>query len=366
MKKKIVHFSPLILLLFFCVYLFTRPNKVLYPKDSGEFHIYSDQKSGGNSFTTIKRMNDFTFFEISLKSGYREPYAGFTFNFPQNDNSKNYFDLSIYERIKLELSTENVKDIDISINTYEQGISDTLDPVSYRHNTIKVLIKENTAEYFLNLDKAKTPNWWYKNYQVSEIELPSTDWSSSYNLSFLPNVIVDGPTGYITVKNITLYKNHWMYLTPALLLFILYYLGLGLMWVINKKKKQQKEVVVSYVQRPLKDHKSTEKNTVIDFIAENYHQPNLSISYVAEATGIPQRAVSKILFDDLGKTFKSYVNDLRLKEAKRLLISTRNSISEIAYAVGFNSPNNFNRVFKTHEDTTPSTYRKNTKETITN
>ncbi len=314
-------------------------------------------------------MNDFAFFEVHVKHGYKEPYAGFTFNLPKGnrldeEEYRSYFDMSAYDRIQLNLSTKNIKKIDFSITTFEHTISDTIDPVSYRHNRLKLPIDNNTSEYIVHLKDTRTPNWWFNDYGVSESELPTPNWDIAYNLSFLPNLATEGTPGYITVKNITLHKNYWKYLIPIVSLFFVYYLILGIIWLNKRKKKRQKEVVVTYVQRPMEDHKSLEENSVINFIAENYHQPDLSISDVAEATGIPQRAVSKILFDDLGKTFKNYLNELRLKEAKRLLISTRNSISEIAYAVGFNSPNSFNRVFKIHENTTPTAFRKMTKKVV--
>ncbi|WP_025742180.1 helix-turn-helix domain-containing protein [Aquimarina pacifica] len=368
-KKNVVYFLPLVLLVAFCFYLFVRPNTILYPDpaNKGAYYTFSDKKYDGNSFVIMKQMNDFVFFELYVKSGYEEPYAGFTFNLPRGNRLdqkelRDYFDMSDYDRVKLNLSTKNVKNIDFSINTFEPKISDTLDPVSYRHNTLKIHVAGDTSEYMVYIKDARTPNWWFKDYNISESELPAPNWSVAYNLSFLAHIDADGPPGLVTVKSITFYKNYWKYLAPALLLFFIYYIVVGLLWANQKKKKRQKEVVVTYVQRPLEDHKSIEENSVINFIAENYHLPDLSISSVTEATGISQRAVSKILYDDLGKTFKSYLNDLRLREAKRLLLCTRNSISEIAYAVGFNSPNSFNRVFRVQEDTTPSAYRKIAKE----
>lgn len=60
-------------------------------------------------------------------------------------------------------------------------------------------------------------------------------------------------------------------------------------------------------------------------------------------------------------SFYEYVNSLRVAEACRLLAQVSNglpmSISEIAYAVGFNNRVSFNTAFKKRTGETPSAYQ---------
>ena len=47
-----------------------------------------------------------------------------------------------------------------------------------------------------------------------------------------------------------------------------------------------------------------------------------------------------------------------MNNAKKLLLSTNMSISEVGYSVGYNDANYFARVFKRQEKITPSEYKK--------
>jgi AraC-like DNA-binding protein len=48
-----------------------------------------------------------------------------------------------------------------------------------------------------------------------------------------------------------------------------------------------------------------------------------------------------------------------IKEAKRLLFYTSNSISEIAFQLGFSDKSNFSKYFKRYSGVTPSEFKKN-------
>jgi AraC-like DNA-binding protein len=56
--------------------------------------------------------------------------------------------------------------------------------------------------------------------------------------------------------------------------------------------------------------------------------------------------------------FKQYLNIVRITEARRLLMDTDRQISEIAFAVGYNYPTTFNRIFKEVTGISPSDFRK--------
>jgi len=59
-----------------------------------------------------------------------------------------------------------------------------------------------------------------------------------------------------------------------------------------------------------------------------------------------------------GRTFVEYVNIFRMKEAKRLLMESNDSITEIAARVGCENPNYFTRIYKKYMGMTPSQTRK--------
>ena len=59
------------------------------------------------------------------------------------------------------------------------------------------------------------------------------------------------------------------------------------------------------------------------------------------------------------------LNNYKLKKAKHLLKTSTQNVSEIAYNLGFNSPNYFSTVFRNKYGYTPIKYRKDIKKLFT-
>ena len=55
--------------------------------------------------------------------------------------------------------------------------------------------------------------------------------------------------------------------------------------------------------------------------------------------------ISHLFKDRLGIGFHEYVNMMRVNEATKLLTETTESVTDIAYQVGFSCPRSFNRAF---------------------
>lgn len=93
---------------------------------------------------------------------------------------------------------------------------------------------------------------------------------------------------------------------------------------------------------------------------------HLDILYVQQLTwndglwelGLSQRRVVEIFKAAYGMTPKAYMDDLKLKEAQRLLIETDSNVIDIAASVGFGSLATFNRFFKEQVGCSPVQYRK--------
>ena len=94
-----------------------------------------------------------------------------------------------------------------------------------------------------------------------------------------------------------------------------------------------------------------------DIIIKNLKDPDLSAEKVATIIGISRNYLSKQFKKEIGQSFPEYLNKTRLEKAKILLRDSHFRISEIAFDVGYNSPEYFNKVFKTSENITPREYR---------
>ena len=81
---------------------------------------------------------------------------------------------------------------------------------------------------------------------------------------------------------------------------------------------------------------------------------------IAEELNITSNRLSQLLNDNLGKGFSLYLNEYRVGEAEKLLLSSndRYTIEAIGYESGFRSKSSFFSIFKKINGNTPSTFKK--------
>ena len=101
------------------------------------------------------------------------------------------------------------------------------------------------------------------------------------------------------------------------------------------------------------------------YIIENkmlYKNPDIKLLDVAEQLQTSPHTLSQYLNDNLGKSFSLFINEYRIEDAKKLLISNDNfTVEAIGYESGFNSKSTFFTTFKNIVGVTPSAYRKQRK-----
>lgn len=83
-----------------------------------------------------------------------------------------------------------------------------------------------------------------------------------------------------------------------------------------------------------------------------------NISQLSDRIGISSRYLNTLFQENLGTSVKNYVQHQQLMFAKSLLQQTSMSITDIAFASGFNSLRRFNDCFQTKLKLTPSSLRK--------
>jgi len=92
------------------------------------------------------------------------------------------------------------------------------------------------------------------------------------------------------------------------------------------------------------------------FIKEHSAE-ELSLTKVAKEANISRNHLSEKFKQVTGTNFVEYVARVRFEKACELLRDVDLRISEIAFAVGFQSLSQFNRVFKKFSGKSPSAYR---------
>lgn len=88
-----------------------------------------------------------------------------------------------------------------------------------------------------------------------------------------------------------------------------------------------------------------------------YLEQHLTIGKVAEELHTPVYIISQAINQHYKKNFNYFVNEFRVKEAKKLLESSDLKVLAVAFETGFSNKTSFNRVFKKHVGCSPSQYR---------
>jgi YesN/AraC family two-component response regulator len=97
-------------------------------------------------------------------------------------------------------------------------------------------------------------------------------------------------------------------------------------------------------------------NNAIKYIEHNYPH-KITLSEVAEKTYVSQWHLSKLLNRNLGQNFSEILNNIRIKEAQKLLRDPSLRIGDIAEMVGFVDMAHFSRVFKKNIGISANEYR---------
>jgi AraC-like DNA-binding protein len=95
----------------------------------------------------------------------------------------------------------------------------------------------------------------------------------------------------------------------------------------------------------------------IEFMHDHYGR-DLSVEEIAAAAFLSEFHFARIFKQVTGMTPHSYLASIRLERARKLLLQTESSVSEIALAVGYQSQSHFTRAFKSATGVTPLAYRK--------
>ena len=91
---------------------------------------------------------------------------------------------------------------------------------------------------------------------------------------------------------------------------------------------------------------------------QNHLYEMVRVADIAAFTGHNISYLCRAFKNDTGKTLSDYINEVKIEEAKYLLVSTKKPIVEIAIALGYSSQSYFATVFKKIVGLTPAQYRK--------
>jgi AraC-like DNA-binding protein len=97
------------------------------------------------------------------------------------------------------------------------------------------------------------------------------------------------------------------------------------------------------------------------YIARNYHEP-LTAEKIAKGINLHPNYAMNLFRQAFGTTITTFITQHRIAHAQRLLVTTNNSILDVALAAGFQSLSRFNEAFKEACGCSPRDYRKTHRE----
>lgn len=125
--------------------------------------------------------------------------------------------------------------------------------------------------------------------------------------------------------------------------------------LISNYEKIVKTILVSNHEETEIDNLAVLK--VINYIRNNYSK-DITLSDAANLVGVTPEYLSKLFYQQINVNFVVFLRNFRISIAKRMILSGKYRIQDIADQVGFKDPKYFNKVFKTVCGISPSEYKK--------
>lgn len=128
---------------------------------------------------------------------------------------------------------------------------------------------------------------------------------------------------------------------------------------ILKRLAQSKEFELLHSKPYVNRYRKKEQSRIrqIYALVDERYQGKITVAEVASLSNLTKPAFCRYFKKATGTTFIGFLNQYRISQAKRLLLSGRN-IGETCFTCGFESLSYFNRTFKKVTGENPSDFRK--------
>ena len=129
---------------------------------------------------------------------------------------------------------------------------------------------------------------------------------------------------------------------------------LGLLHKLSQHKLRN--VLSSTDMRQYSTEPSKRLDAVLKYISDNYAS-SISLQDVADIACMTTNSFCRFFKKMTNKSFTQFLNEVRVRNATRLLLEDNLSVSQVCYMVGYNSVTNFYKQFKQIMGSTPNHYR---------
>jgi len=183
---------------------------------------------------------------------------------------------------------------------------------------------------------------WARNLSLAIVILGSLAFlNSASNRTLLPNL-------YFGASLLTLYIAYFGFTQPKIYAFEEEATALP--------KKEHGSLAKSSLPQIKLESKAAEIRKLMQ-TQKPYLEGNLTLAKLARLARIPAHDLSLVINREIGKNFFDFVNEYRVRDAKKRLREKEVNILEVAFDVGFNSKSTFYSAFKRFENCTPLQFR---------
>lgn len=120
---------------------------------------------------------------------------------------------------------------------------------------------------------------------------------------------------------------------------------------------EHKTILSSSDMRQYTTNNSDRIDTVLKFISDNYSS-YITLNDVADVACMTTNSFCRFFKKMTNKSFTRFLNEVRIRNASRLLVQEDFPVNEVCYLVGYKSVTNFNKQFKHVMGYTPKAYRR--------
>jgi AraC-like DNA-binding protein len=360
------------LLAVFFVYQ-TYPTQTLLPADKEGAHwhyaTYSDVVIGGASSVRLHDTSrDRLRFDFKLKNVAAYPFVAIDLVLDDGKGRLIHADWSKVRTITFVAKCAPATSMMFEVSAFDEKLSKPGQFATYLPPRTYFSCNEQGMPVTLDLARLVIPEWWlpamkqdlarqaYKLDKVGKI-LFGTSITTPRNVD-----------AYAEISELTLHGRDYRYLAALAVIILGGWAAFGVWFFLAHSRALLSSVdskmktnlpLVAYRQLTLEPYKDKEKASILRYIASAYTDPKLDLETVVEGTGANRYKINEVLKAELGMTFTSYLNKLRLTEASRLLTEKSSAaVSEIAYLVGYSNVPYFNKLFKEEFGCTPKSFRK--------
>lgn len=258
----------------------------------------------------------------------------------------------------IEITNELVEDI--NSRTYDAHIHDFEE---------LILVTEGSLEHYidLNVETVQLPAACYVSMGKMHKLIPHSDlrgWVINFKTEFIQESELQFYSNFFNATNIPLTSggclNRFNQLCSIIAneyrqenadLTAIRHLVNGLMAMVDTERKRNLPI-----ETTLKTSQIATFQSFLKILEDNFRR-NEGVTFYAQKMNMSERNLNLICRNNFQKSVSEIIENRKLTEAKRLLIYSNKTVSEIGFELGYNEKSYFTRVFHQKTGATPTRFR---------